>query len=94
VDERSISTVSDRAFWWTMVLFVLIWIVLSVINTFKFDITQMTICIYCTVLLIFNLWSYYKCSKIQKENVNKLISEYGATAAQKYMGGSIISGFV
>jgi len=30
---------------------------------------------------------------VQSENVQKLISQYGAQAAAKFMGGSIIAGF-
>jgi hypothetical protein len=93
VDERSNSPASEKAFWWTLVLFSLIWILLSVINILKIDLTQITICLFCTALLVFNLYSYYKCSKIQSENVQRLMTQYGASAAQKFMGGSIIAGF-
>jgi hypothetical protein len=93
VDERSNSSASDKAFWWTLVLFSLIWVLFSVINILKLDLTQITICIFCTTLLIFNLYSYYRCSKVQSENVNKLFTQYGAQAAAKFMGGSIISKF-
>ena len=93
VDERSNSAASDKAFWWTMVLFTLIWVLLSVINVLKIDLTQITICLFCLSLLAFNLYSYYRCSKVQSENVQKLMTQYGAQAAQKFMGGSIIAAF-
>jgi hypothetical protein len=93
VDERSNSPASEKAFWWTQALFSLIWILLSVINVLKIDLTQITICFFCTALLLFNLYSYYKCSKVQSENVQKLIGQYGSEAAQKFMKGSIIAGF-
>ena len=37
--------------------------------------------------------SYYKCSKVQSENVQKLMNQYGAQAAGKFMGGSIVAAF-
>lgn len=77
-----------------MAIFGLIWVVLSVINVLKLDITQITICLYCFALLFFNMYSYYKCSKVQKENVNKMMNQYGGQAAARLMmGGSIISAF-
>jgi hypothetical protein len=94
VDEHRNSPASEKAFWWTLALFSLIWVLLLVVNVLKLDATQSAICCYCAVLLIFNLYSYYKCSKVQSENVNKLISQYGAAAAAKFMGGSIIAGYV
>ena len=93
VDEKENSGASDKAFWWTLILFSLIWIGLSVINILKINLTHMTICIFCTVLLIFNVYSYYRCSKVQKDNVTRLLSQYGAEAAARYMRGSIISEF-
>ena len=84
---------SDKAFWWTLALFSLVWVLLTFINVLKLDITNITISGFCAVLLIFNLYSYYKCSKIQSENVNKLISQYGMEAAAKFMQGSIVAGF-
>ena len=93
VDERNNSGASDKAFWWTLILFSLIWIVLLVINILKFLLTQITICAFCAALLGFNLNSYYKCSKVQRDNVNRLLSQYGANAAARFMRGSIIAGF-
>ena len=78
VNEKDVSWSNEKAFWWTQVLFTLIWLVLSVINVLKLNITQITICVYSFTLLFFNLYSYYKCSGVQKENVNKLIGQYGA----------------
>jgi hypothetical protein len=66
---------------------------LTVVNVLKVDITQVTICVFSTALLGFNLYSYYKCSKVQHENVQRLMTQYGAEAAQKFIGGSIIAGF-
>jgi hypothetical protein len=94
VDERGNSPASEKAFWWTLALFTLVWVLLSVINILKIDLTQITICLFCTALLAFNLYSYYKCSKVQSENVQRLMTQYGVQAAQKFMGGSIIAGFV
>ena len=74
-------------------MFDLIWLALVVINVLKINITQITITVFCAVLLCFNTYSYYKCSKIQKDNVTRLLSQYGAEAAGKFMRGSIIAGF-
>ena len=93
VDEKENSGASDKAFWWTLILFSLIWIALLVINILKFALTQVTICAFAAALLCFNVYSYYKCSKVQKENVTRLLSQYGANAAAKFMRGSIIAGF-
>jgi len=93
VDERNNSGASDKAFWWTLILFALIWVILLVINILKFLLTQITICAFCAALLAFNLNSYYKCSKVQRDNVNRLLSQYGANAAARFMRGSIIAGF-
>ena len=76
-----------------MYLFTLIWVLLTVINVLKINITQVTVCVFVAVLLFYNLYSYYKCSKVQSENVEKLLGEYGSAAAAKFMGGSIIAGF-
>jgi hypothetical protein len=94
VDEKQNSGASDKAFWWTLIIFSLIWVALVIINLLKLDITQITITVFCLVLLGFNLYSYYRCSKVQRENVNRLLSQYGADAAGKFMRGSIIAGFV
>ena len=93
VDEKENSSASDKAFWWTLALFTLIWAALLVINILKFALTQITICAFCLALLGFNLYSYYKCSKVQKDNVKRLLSQYGANAAERFMRGSIIAGF-
>lgn len=93
VDERTNSGASDKAFWWTLILFSIIWIALSVINVLKINLTHITICVFCAVLLIFNTYSYYRCSKVQKENVTRLLGQYGAEAAGRFMRGSIISEF-
>lgn len=93
VDERSIGAASEKAFWWTLYLFCLIWVFLSVINVLKINLTHITICLFCMVLLVFNTYSYYKCSKVQSENVQRLMNQYGAQAAGRFMGGSIIAGF-
>lgn len=93
VDERNNSGASDKAFWWTLILFTLIWIILLVINILKLLLTQIIICAFCAALLGFNLNSYYKCSKVQRDNVNRLLSQYGANAAARFMRGSIIAGF-
>ena len=81
MDEKENSSASDKAFWWTLALFTLIWSALLVINILKFALTQIAICAFCTSLLGFNVYSYYKCSKVQKENVKRLLSQYGANAA-------------
>jgi hypothetical protein len=68
-------------------------VLLTGINILKLDLTNITISGFCACLLIFNLYSYYKCSKVQSENVNKLISQVGAQAAARFMQGTIIAGF-
>lgn len=80
-------------FWWTLYLFSLIWIALTVINVLKLDITQIVMCVFCGGLIVFNLVSYYKCSKAQEENVQKLAYQYGADVAGKFMTGSIIANY-
>lgn len=42
-------------------------------------------------MLGFNLFSYYKCSKAQSENIKKLAFQYGAGMAAKFMTGSIVA---
>jgi hypothetical protein len=71
----------------------LIWCALLIINILKFLLTQIAICGFCAALLGFNIYSYYKCSKVQKDNVKRLLSQYGANAAERFMRGSIIAGF-
>lgn len=56
-----------------MYLFTLIWVLLTVINVLKINITQVTVCVFVAILLFYNLYSYYKCSKVQSENVEKLL---------------------
>lgn len=74
-------------------IFGLIWVVLSVINVLKLDITQTTICIYCLALLFFNGYSYYRCSKVQKDNLEMMKQQYGAQIADNLLRGSFISAF-
>jgi hypothetical protein len=64
-----------------------------VINVLKINLTHITICLFCTVLLFFNLYSYYRCSKVQKDNIQKLLTQYGSEAAARYLRGSIIAEF-
>lgn len=84
---------NEKIFWYTLVIFSLVWILLTVINVFKLDITQITICLFCGVMLIFNLYNYYRCSKAQKDNVEKLKRQYGPQALGEYMAGSIIANY-
>lgn len=48
-----------------MYLFTLIWAVLLVINVLKLDIQNVTICVFCVATLGFNLYSFFKCSRVQ-----------------------------
>ena len=76
-----------------MALFALIWLVLTVINIFRIDLTNIMICIFCGAMVAFNLHSYYKCSKVQSENIKKLARQYGAGMMGKFMSGSIIANY-
>lgn len=93
MDEHNLNKANEKVFWWTLVLFSVIWVLLTFVNILKLDITQVTFCVFCGVMIIFNLYSYYKCSKVQDENVKKLVGQYGAQVAGKFMGGSIIANF-
>jgi hypothetical protein len=44
-------------------------------------------------MLGFNLYSYYRCSKAQSENIKKLAFQYGAGMAAKFMYGSIVANY-
>jgi len=44
-------------------------------------------------MLIFNLYSYYRCSKVQSENVKKLMYQYGTDVASQFMKGAIVAKF-
>ncbi len=77
-----------------MILYCIVWFVLTVINVFKLDPTQAAICIFCEVLMAFNLYSYYRCSKVQKENIKKLALQYGTGVAGNFMRGSIIANYL
>jgi hypothetical protein len=65
--------------------------VLTVINVFRLNITHISICGFCAAMLIFNLYSYYRCSKVQSENIKKLAYQYGADVAGKFMHGAIVA---
>jgi hypothetical protein len=41
----------------------------------------------------FNLYSYYRCSKAQSDNIKKLAYQYGTNAIGKFMTGSIIANY-
>ena len=94
VNERDVNPANEKVFWWTLVLFSLIWSVLLVINVLRLDIQNITICLFCGSTLVFNLYSFYKCSKVQSENIKKLAAEYGTNMARRFLTGSIIANFI
>lgn len=51
------------------------------------------ICSFCLAMTGFNLYSYYRCSKAQSENIKKLAMQYGAGMAAKFMYGSIVANY-
>ena len=51
------------------------------------------ITLFCLIMIGFNLYSYYKCSKAQSENIKKLAYQYGAGAVAKFMTGSIVANY-
>lgn len=81
---------NEQNFWWTLRIFGVVWVVFSVINVLKFDVTQICICLYCFTLLFFNHQYFYTCSKVQKENVAMLYRQMGKKAYD-FINGSIIS---
>lgn len=87
------NAADDKIFWWTLALFTLVWLVLSVANAISLNITNFVIALFCLAMIAFNLYSYYKCSKVQSENVKKLAFQYGAGMAAKFMTGSIIANY-
>lgn len=76
-----------------MALFSLVWLLFSVANVITINITNLVICIFCLAMLGFNLYSYYRCSKAQSENIKKLAFQYGAGMAAKFMYGSIVANY-
>ncbi len=93
VNEKDINPANDKIFWWTQALFTLIWLALVVINVFRLNVTHISITGFCAVMLGFNLYSYYKCSKVQSENVKKLMYQYGADVTSQFMQGAIVAKF-
>ena len=93
VNEKDVNPADDKAFWWTLALFSLIWLVLTVINVFRIDITNIMICAFCGAMIVFNLYSYYKCSKVQSENIKKLAKQYGNEMMGKFISGSIVANY-
>ena len=93
VDESKVNPANDKIFWWTLALFTVIWLALTVINVFRLDITNVMICLFCGAMIAFNLYSYYQCSKAQSENVKKLAFQYGQGAVKKFMTGSIVANY-
>lgn len=94
VNEGNVNPADDKVFWWTLALFTLVWIILSVVNVISLNITNVVICLFCLAMVGFNLYSYYKCSKAQADNVQKLALQYGAGMAAKFMAGSIIAKYI
>jgi hypothetical protein len=76
------------------VLFSLVWSILSIFNILRLDLQDFTVCGYCTALQLFNLYWFYKCSKVQEQNVRKMAAQYGQNMFQRFMGGSIIANLI
>lgn len=93
MNENNVNPADDKVFWWTLALFCLVWILLCVANILSINITNLIICIFCLAMLAFNLYSYYRCSKAQSENIKKLAVQYGVGMAAKFMTGSIIGNY-
>jgi hypothetical protein len=93
VNEKDVNPADDKVFWWTLALFCLIWLLLSVANAISINITNLIICLFCLVMIGFNLYSYYRCSKAQSDNIKKLAYQYGTNAIGKFMTGSIIANY-
>lgn len=64
-DEKNVNAADDKIFWWTLALFTLIWLLLTMANILTLSITNLVITGFCLVMMGFNLYSYYKCSKVQ-----------------------------
>ena len=94
VNEKDVNPASEKVFWWALLLFSVIWVALTVINILRLDITNAVICGFCTGMLIWNLYSYYKCSKAQAENLKKLAMQYGTDVAGQFMRGAIVSNYI
>lgn len=94
VNEHETNPVNTRIFWWSLVLFSLIWGLLTLFNVLRLDLQNITVCGYCAALLMFNLYWFYKCSKVQEQNIRKMAAQYGQNMIQRFMGGSIIANFL
>ncbi len=93
MNEKDLNPANDKIFWWTLALFTLIWFGLVFINVFRFNVTHISITVFCAVMLAFNLYSYYRCSKVQSENVKKLMYQYGTDVTAQFMKGAIVAKF-
>ena len=58
------------------------------------DVQNVTVCGFCAVLLGFNLYWFYKCSKVQKQNVQRLAAQYGRDMMTRFFQGSIVANFI
>lgn len=93
VNENNINPADEKIFWWTLALFSLIWFLFVIANVISLGITNVMICSFCLAMTGFNLYSYYRCSKAQSENIKKLAMQYGAGMAAKFMYGSIVANY-
>jgi hypothetical protein len=65
VNEKDVNPADEKVFWWTLALFSLVWLLLSAANAISINVTNLMITLFCLVMIGFNLYSYYRCSKAQ-----------------------------
>ncbi len=80
-DESTNHPLDSKFFWGYLSIAFLIWAVLALLNLLS--ITNLLIISVPLVLLGTNLYSYYKCSSVQKENVKNFLENQKGKATQE-----------
>lgn len=70
------------------------WLILTFFNILRLDVQNTTVCGFCSALLGFNLYWFYKCSKVQKQNVQRFAAQYGRDMMGRFFQGSIVANFI
>lgn len=74
-----------------MYIFILIWGILTIINTIGMKIQHIFLCVFSLVLLKYNLNCYGYCYKTKGENMSRFINQHGNDMVIRYMRGSIVT---
>lgn len=91
VDERGISSANETIFWWGLYIFILVWFVLAVINTFGMKFPHICLCVFSLVLLKYNLNCFGRCYKKKGDNMSQFVDQHGQDVVLRYMRGSIVT---